>query len=138
MKVLSVIGTRPEAIKMAPILEALERHDGVVSRLVVSAQHRELADDVLTLFGLRADHDLDLMTGNQTPSQVAAAVIARLEPVLAAERPDWVLVQGDTTTVMAAAIAASYAHTRGAPVEARLRTGDPLRPSPEEPNRRAV
>ncbi len=80
LKVLSVIGTRPEAINMAPILEALERRDGVVGRLVVSAQHRELADDVLALFGLRADHDLDLMTGNQTPSQVAAAVIARLEP----------------------------------------------------------
>jgi UDP-N-acetylglucosamine 2-epimerase (non-hydrolysing) len=140
LKVLSIVGTRPEAIKMAPVVRELERRRacGVISRVCATAQHREMLDQVLEAFRVVPDYDLDLMRGARTPAQVASAALARLEPVLEAERPDWVLVQGDTTTVMAATVAAFYAGVRVGHVEAGLRPHDPRKPFPEEGNRRVA
>jgi len=139
LKVLTVFGTRPEAVKLGPVIRELERHQRrISSRVCVSAQHREMLDQVLRIFDLRPDYDLDVMQDNQTPTQVASTVMARLEPVLQAERPDWVLVQGDTTTVAVAALAAFYARARVGHVEAGLRTGDRWQPFPEEINRRVA
>jgi UDP-N-acetylglucosamine 2-epimerase (non-hydrolysing) len=137
LRVLSIFGTRPEAIKMAPVVRELERRAGqVVSRVCVTAQHRELLDEVLDLFSIAPDYDLDVMRPGQSPTSVAAEVLGGLEPVLASERPDWVLVQGDTTTAAIGSIAAFYAGARVAHVEAGLRSGDPREPFPEELNRR--
>jgi len=139
LKVLAVLGTRPEAIKMAPVIRELRRHPGRVDcRVCVTAQHRQMLDQVLHLFDIVPDHDLDVMAEDQSPTQVASIVLARLEPILRAERPDWVLVQGDTTTVLAASIAAFYARARVAHVEAGLRTYDRWQPFPEEINRRVA
>ena len=139
VKVLSVFGTRPEAIKLAPVIRELQKHpDRVVSKVCVTAQHRQMLDQVLRLFDITPDYDLNVMEDNQTPSQVASAVLARLEPILQAERPDWVLVQGDTTTVAAASLAAFYAGVKVGHVEAGLRTYDKWRPFPEEINRRVA
>lgn len=137
LKVLSIFGTRPEAIKMAPVIKALEaRVDHIVSRVCVTAQHRELLDDVLDLFDIVPDHDLGVMQEGQTPALVAARVLASLESLLADERPDWVLVQGDTAGAMAAAVGAFYAGIQVGHVEAGLRTRNKLHPFPEEINRR--
>jgi UDP-N-acetylglucosamine 2-epimerase (non-hydrolysing) len=137
LRVLSVFGTRPEAIKMAPVVRELARYPGeFVSRVCITAQHRELLDEVLTLFAIQPDYDLDLMRPGQSPTAVAAQVLRGLEPVLAGERPDWVLVQGDTTTAAMGAIAAFYAGARVAHVEAGLRSHEPREPFPEELNRR--
>lgn len=137
MKVLSIIGTRPEAIKMAPVIKALEQRSGMItSKVCVTAQHRQMLDQVLQLFRIVPDYDLNVMQESQSPTQVAAAVLRLLEPILAAERPDWVLIQGDTTTAMAAAIAACYARVQVGHVEAGLRTYDKAQPFPEETNRR--
>lgn len=137
LKILTIFGTRPEAVKLAPVIHELARHaDRVTSRVIVTAQHRDMLDQVLRVFGIEPDIDLDLMQDNQTPTQVASAVLARLEPILSRERPDWVLVQGDTTTVASAAFAAFYARSRVGHVEAGLRTGDRWQPFPEEINRR--
>ena len=137
LRVLSVFGTRPEAIKMAPVVKELERHpDRIESRVCVTAQHREMLDQVLDLFSIVPDHDLEVMRDNQTPTQVASAVLARVEEILRVERPDWVLVQGDTTTVAVTSLAAFYAGVRVGHVEAGLRTHDKWQPFPEEVNRR--
>lgn len=134
---LSVFGTRPEAIKMAPVIKELDRHhDHIISKVCVTGQHRAMLDQVLTLFGITPDHDLDIMQDGQSPTQVAAAVMSGLEPILAAERPDWVLVQGDTTTVTATALACFYARIKVGHVEAGLRSFDDHNPFPEEMNRR--
>jgi UDP-N-acetylglucosamine 2-epimerase (non-hydrolysing) len=139
LKVLTVFGTRPEAVKLGPVIRELARHpDRIASRVCVTAQHRDMLDQVLHVFGIQPDFDLDLMQDNQTPTQVAAAVLARLEPILLDERPDWVLVQGDTTTVAAAALAAFYSRSRVGHVEAGLRTRDRWQPFPEEINRRVA
>jgi len=139
LKVLTVFGTRPEAVKLGPVIRELGRHSSrIESRVCVTAQHRDMLDQVLRIFGIQPDVDLDVMQDNQTPTQVAAAVLARLEPVLQAEQPDWVLVQGDTTTVAAAALAAFYARARVGHIEAGLRTGDRWQPFPEEINRRVA
>ena len=139
MKVLSVIGTRPEAIKMAPVIKALERYpDRISHKVVVTAQHREMLDEVLELFEIKPTYDLNVMRHNQTPNQVATAVLARLEPILYHEQPAWVLVQGDTTTTMAAATAAFHAQIHVGHVEAGLRTHNKWKPFPEEINRRIV
>lgn len=135
-RILCIFGTRPEAIKMAPVVRELQKHPHRFRlRTCVTAQHRHVLDQVLDLFGIMPDVDLDLMQESQTPSQVASRVLAHLEPVLREERPDWVLVQGDTTTVMAAAIAAHHLCIRVGHVEAGLRTGDRRNPFPEEMNR---
>jgi UDP-N-acetylglucosamine 2-epimerase (non-hydrolysing) len=136
--VLSVFGTRPEAIKMAPVLQRLAREPGVRSLVCVTAQHREMLDQVLRLFEIRPDHDLDLMREGQTLTEITTGALARLEPYLRDQKPDLLLVQGDTTTTMAAALAAFYARIPVGHVEAGLRTGDPAYPYPEEINRRVT
>ncbi len=136
MKALIVIGTRPEAIKMAPVIRQLQRYPEQAEVTVcVTGQHRQMLDQVLRLFQIVPDHDLDLMRANQTPSQVAAGVLLAMDELLAARQPDWLLVQGDTTTVMAATIAAHHRQVRAAHVEAGLRTYDRANPFPEEMNR---
>jgi UDP-N-acetylglucosamine 2-epimerase (non-hydrolysing) len=138
LKVLSIFGTRPEAVKMAPVIKALEVAPGVESRVCVTAQHRQMLDQVLSLFAIEPDIDLNLMRREQSLSGLTAAVFSDLEPVLLKEAPDWVLVQGDTTTVMAASLLAFYHHIRVGHVEAGLRTGDKWHPFPEEINRRVA
>jgi UDP-N-acetylglucosamine 2-epimerase (non-hydrolysing) len=136
--VLTVFGTRPEAVKLAPVVLELQRRAGasLVSHVCVTAQHRDMLDQVLRVFNIVPDVDLNVMADNQSPTQVASAVLARLEPILKELRPDWVVVQGDTTTVALAALAAFYARVRVAHVEAGLRTSDKWQPFPEEINRR--
>jgi len=137
IKVLSVFGTRPEAIKMAPVVQELARHpDRILSRVCVTAQHREMLDQMLDLFDIEPDYDLDLMRQDQRLSDVTAHVLTGIERVIQQERPDWVLVQGDTTTTMATALAAFYNHCRVGHVEAGLRTGNKFYPFPEEINRK--
>ena len=138
MKVLSVFGTRPEAIKFAPVLAELARRRGLVSRVCVTAQHRGLLDQVLAIFGIRPDCDLDLMRPGQSLPDLTARLIKGLTPVLARERPDAILVQGDTTTCLAAALCAYYERIPVGHIEAGLRTGDLYSPFPEEGNRRLV
>ncbi len=135
-RVLSIFGTRPEAVKMAPVVLALKRTPGIESAVCVTAQHREMLDQVLNVFGILPDVDLNLMKPNQGLGQLTADILTHLEPVLRDLRPDWVLVQGDTTTVMAAALLAFYHHIRVGHVEAGLRTNDRHQPFPEEINRR--
>jgi UDP-N-acetylglucosamine 2-epimerase (non-hydrolysing) len=134
-RILSVFGTRPEAIKMAPVVRALEADARFESRLCVTAQHRGMLDQVLELFELRPHHDLAVMTPGQDLYDITARVLVGLRDVLAAERPDVVLVHGDTTTTLAASLAAFYARIPIGHVEAGLRTGDLDRPWPEEANR---
>ena len=137
IKVLSIFGTRPEAIKMAPVVRELAKYpDRITSKVCVTAQHREMLDQVLDLFDITPDYDLNLMKAGQSPTQVASLVLAQLEPILKKENPNWVLVQGDTTTVMAASIAAFYACVKVGHVEAGLRTFDKWQPFPEEINRK--
>lgn len=121
---------------MAPVIKELERHAAhIVSRVCVTAQHRQMLDQALELFAIAPDHDLNVMAAGQSPTQVAAAVLTKLEPVFKAEQPDWILIQGDTTTVLAAAIGAFYARIKIGHVEAGLRTHDKYQPFPEEINR---
>ena len=138
MKLLVVVGTRPEAIKMAPVIHRLRAEAGAQVVLCATAQHREMLDQVFSLFGIRPDIDLDLMRPDQTPNALAARVLSGLDEVLAREAPDWLLVQGDTTTAMAASLAAFHRRVRVGHVEAGLRTGDFQHPFPEEMNRRVV
>ncbi len=139
IKVLSVFGTRPEGIKMAPVVKELEKHpDEVFSRVCVTAQHREMLDQVLSLFQIVPDYDLGLMRPSQTLSGMAARVFSEFDSVILQERPDWVLVQGDTTTVMAASLVAFYHKVQVGHVEAGLRTHDKWQPFPEEINRRVA
>jgi len=135
LKVLSVFGTRPEAIKMAPVIQELRNHSEITSLTCVTAQHREMLDQVLSLFDIIPEYDLNIMRPGQTPNEVVSRVIDGLEPLLNQIRPDWILVQGDTTTVMAAAIAARHLKIKIGHVEAGLRTGDMNNPFPEEMNR---
>jgi len=137
-RVLFAVGTRPEAIKLAPVIRALDADPRFTVSVCATAQHREMLDEVLDSWGIRPDHDLDLMRAGQTPDTVAAGILLRLPEVIRAERPDWVVVQGDTTTAMASALAAHHARVRIAHVEAGLRTGDLADPFPEEGNRRAI
>ena len=136
--VLSVFGTRPEAIKMAPVLKALAREPEIRSLVCVTAQHRQMLDQVLGLFGIVPDHDLDLMREGQTLTEITTAALSRLEPYLAEVKPDFLLVQGDTTTTMAASLAAFYRKIPVGHVEAGLRTHDNFYPYPEEVNRRVT
>lgn len=141
LKVLLTIGTRPEAIKLAPVIRELRRRSietGLRAVVCVTAQHRQMLDQVLRLFDILPDYDLDVMKNNQSPAQVASAIIAGLDPILQKEQPDWIVVQGDTTTVTAAALAAFYSHLLVAHVEAGLRTSDKWQPFPEEINRRVA
>ena len=138
-KVLVVFGTRPEAIKLAPVVRALRsRPESFEVVVAVTAQHREMLDQVLRTFEIRADHDLDIMRANQSLFDVTRMALAGLEPVYRAEHPDVVIVQGDTTTAFIGALAAYYLKIRVGHVEAGLRTWDKFRPFPEEMNRRLV
>lgn len=138
MKILVVIGTRPEAIKLAPVVGALTAQPGFTVRVCLTGQHRELLAQGLSDFRIATHHDLAVMTENQSVSEVTARVLTGMAEVLAAERPDWVMVQGDTTTAMATALAAFHHNVPVAHVEAGLRTGDPQSPWPEEMNRRLI
>lgn len=138
MKLLVVVGTRPEAIKMAPVIRRLRKEPAARVVVCATAQHREMLDQVFALFGLTPDIDLDLMRPDQTINALAARVLSGLDEVLARESPDWLLVQGDTTTAMASALAAFHRRVRVGHVEAGLRTGDFQHPFPEEMNRRVV
>jgi UDP-N-acetylglucosamine 2-epimerase (non-hydrolysing) len=133
---MTVFGTRPEAVKMAPLVLALKACPEFDTALAVTAQHREMLDQVLDLFGLVPDHDLDLMKAGQTLTDITGRVLTHLSPVLAERRPSLVLVHGDTTTTMAASLAAFYEKIPVGHVEAGLRTPDRYNPFPEEMNRR--
>lgn len=135
-RVLVVFGTRPEAIKMAPVVAELERRPGFEPVVAVTAQHREMLDQVLTLFGIVPEHDLDIMRPGQTLTDVTVRALSGLSPLMERIAPDAVLVQGDTTTTFAAALAAFYHKVPVGHVEAGLRTFDLFRPFPEEANRR--
>ncbi|MFZ4984952.1 MAG: non-hydrolyzing UDP-N-acetylglucosamine 2-epimerase [Blastocatellia bacterium] len=137
MKILSVFGTRPEAIKMAPIVRMLaQRSPQVESVVCVTAQHREMLDQVLGLFDIVPDYDLDLMRPNQSLAALTGLALERLDKVIGEVKPDWVLTQGDTTTAMVASLAAFYHRVKVGHVEAGLRTWDKYQPFPEEVNRR--
>jgi len=139
VKVLSIFGTRPEAIKMAPVVLALRDHaSGIESLVCTTGQHREMLDQVMDAFGLKADFDLNVMQTAQSPAEVASRVLQQLPLVLKQTRPDLVLVQGDTTTTCAAALAAFLEGVPVGHVEAGLRTGDLSQPFPEEMNRRVT
>lgn len=134
-RLLLVVGTRPEAIKLCPVFLELQRRSEFAVQLCATAQHRELLDQVLDVFGVAPDWDLDLMRPGQTLAETTARVIAGLEAVLQDARPDMVLVQGDTTTTLCGALAAFYHRIPVGHVEAGLRTWDPQQPFPEEMNR---
>ena len=134
-RVMLVFGTRPEAIKMVPIVQELSRHPECQPIVCVTAQHREMLDQILELFDITPDYDLDLMQPGQTLSQLSARILAQLEPVLVEAKPDAVLVQGDTTSTFCGALAAFYQNIPVGHLEAGLRTGDLRAPFPEEMNR---
>jgi UDP-N-acetylglucosamine 2-epimerase (non-hydrolysing) len=139
LKVLSIIGTRPEAIKLAPVIRELDRRgDDIRSVVCVTAQHREMLDQILDLFAIRPDYDLDLMRADQDLTLLTASLLEGLAPVVNEVKPDWILAQGDTTTVLAAALIAFYRKVPFGHVEAGLRTGDLNQPFPEELNRRVA
>lgn len=137
-KVMVVFGTRPEAIKLAPVIHALRARSDCHTQVCSTGQHRELLTGALAVFGVQPDVDLDLMTPGQTPTEVLGRVVLRFDELLRGERPDTLVVQGDTTTVMAAALAAFYTGVEVAHVEAGLRTRDRRAPFPEEVNRRVA
>ena len=136
LKVMSVFGTRPEAIKMAPLVKELEKNDQIESIVCVTAQHREMLDQVLKIFDLTPAYDLDIMQTRQTLAGITTRALSGLEEVIAKEQPDMVLVHGDTSTTFAGALAAYYNQTKVGHVEAGLRTYDKYQPFPEEMNRR--
>jgi len=136
MKVLSVFGTRPEAVKMAPVVRLLAQTKGIESRVCVTAQHRQMLDQVLELFQIKPDWDLDLMREGQTMAQISAGIFTHLDPILEEFKPDWVLAVGDTTTVVTTSLLAFYRRIKFGHVEAGLRTHNKWHPFPEEINRR--
>jgi UDP-N-acetylglucosamine 2-epimerase (non-hydrolysing) len=134
--VMVVYGTRPEAVKMAPVVQALERSEHLRPVVAVTAQHREMLDQVNAVFGITPRHDLDLCSPGQSLTDITMGALAGIGRLLADERPDMVVVQGDTTTTYAAALAAFYLKIPVAHLEAGLRTGERYDPFPEEVNRR--
>ena len=138
MKIALVFGTRPEAIKMFPVVHALRRHSGIDTRVIVTAQHRGLLDQVLAIAGISPDVDLDVMQPNQTLDGLTARLIVELGRAFDEEKPDRILVHGDTLTTMVASLAAYYRKIPVGHVEAGLRSGDIHHPWPEEVNRRVV
>ncbi|MBQ3464312.1 UDP-N-acetylglucosamine 2-epimerase (non-hydrolyzing) [Candidatus Saccharibacteria bacterium] len=137
-KVLSIFGTRPEAIKMAPVVKELESRKEIKSVVCVTAQHRDMLDQVLKIFKIKPDYDLNIMKPGQTLTHITAEVLKGIEEVILTETPDLVLVHGDTTTAMAAALAAFYQQVSVGHVEAGLRTYDKYSPFPEEMNRQII
>jgi len=138
-KVLCVFGTRPEVIKLAPVIKALRCNSGATSvRTVSSGQHSELLSPLFELFDIQPDFDIQIMRSEQSSNEVCARALAAIEPILCEEAPDLIVVQGDTTTALAAAISGFHCKVPIAHVEAGLRSGDPLSPFPEEMNRRLI
>jgi len=136
MKILTIFGTRPEAIKMAPLVHALTHDDRFEAKVCVTAQHREMLDQVLDLFNIIPDYDLDLMKAGQTLNEITARILLKLKPVLVEFKPDIVLVHGDTATTFAASLAAYYEQISVGHIEAGLRTNNIYSPWPEEGNRK--
>ncbi len=136
LKVMSIFGTRPEAIKMAPVVLELARHSEIESRVTVTAQHREMLDQVLRLFNIRPDYDLNIMSDGQTLFDITSRALLGLDKILTETKPDVILVHGDTTTTFAGALAAFYHQIEVGHVEAGLRTQNKFSPYPEEMNRR--
>ncbi len=136
MKVMTVFGTRPEGIKMAPIVKELEKRQGIESIVCITAQHREMLDQVLNLFQISPDYDLDIFSPGQTLTEITTRALLGLEDVIKKEKPDILLVQGDTTTVFSGALAAFYQKIKIGHVEAGLRSGNIYSPYPEEANRK--
>ena len=138
-KIFMVFGTRPEAIKMAPVYHELKkRKDSLETFLCLTAQHREMLDQVMEIFNMKADVDLNIMTPNQDLFDITLNIIDKLKKILSEQRPDLVLVHGDTTTAMASSIAAFYLHIPVWHIEAGLRTNNLNAPFPEEFNRQAI
>lgn len=135
-KIITIFGTRPEAIKMAPLVKELEKREGIDSKVCVTAQHREMLDQVLGLFDIKPDFDLNIMKSKQTLTGITNKVLEGLEEVFASEKPDMILVHGDTTTTFSGALAAFYQQIKVGHVEAGLRTFDKYFPFPEEMNRK--
>ncbi|MBL4910771.1 MAG: UDP-N-acetylglucosamine 2-epimerase (non-hydrolyzing) [Alteromonadaceae bacterium] len=135
IKVLTVFGTRPEAIKMAPLVLSLSENLSIDSRVCVTAQHRTMLDQVLALFNIVPDYDLDIMKDGQDLSDITSKILLGLRPVLDEFKPDWVLVHGDTTTTFSASLASFYKQIKIGHIEAGLRTGNIYSPWPEEANR---
>ncbi len=138
INVLTILGTRPEAVKLTAVLRELQAADAFASRVCITGQHRELIAPFLGFFGIEADWNLDVMTPDQSLPELTSTVLSRLQPVLAETNPDLVVVQGDTTTAFAATLAASYRQLPIAHVEAGLRSGDRYNPFPEEIHRRLI
>lgn len=138
IKHLIIFGTRPEAIKMAPLVKQFQKEEKFETKVCVTAQHREMLDQVLDFFDIKPDYDLDLMKPNQNLFSLTADIILGLKPILEDFKPDYVYVHGDTTTTMAASIAAFYAGSKVCHVEAGLRTHNKLSPFPEEINRQVA
>jgi UDP-N-acetylglucosamine 2-epimerase (non-hydrolysing) len=136
MKILTVFGTRPEAIKMIPVINTLQQEQDICSKLCVTAQHRQMLDQVLSIFSITPDYDLDLMTPNQSLTSITCSILNGMKQVLQEFQPDRILVQGDTTTTFAASLAAFYAKIPVGHIEAGLRSGNLYAPWPEEANRR--
>ena len=135
MKVLTVFGTRPEAIKMCPLVIRLQEEKGIECKVCLTGQHKEMLEQVMTAFGLKENYNLEVMRDRQSLTSITTSVLERIESVLQREKPDLVLVHGDTTTSFAASLAAFYKHIPVGHVEAGLRTGDIYSPFPEEMNR---
>ncbi len=138
MKILSIFGTRPEAIKMAPLIKEMKFCDGIESVVCITAQHRDMLDQVLNVFDIKPEYDLNIMKPNQTLTQITIDVLKGIENIIIKEKPDLVLVHGDTSTAMAAALAAFYQKIKVGHVEAGLRTYDKYSPFPEEINRQII
>lgn len=135
MRVISIFGTRPEAIKMMPLVKACKKEPSIASKVIVTAQHRDMLDQVLSLFDIIPDYDLDIMKSGQTLTDITIKILEGLYPILKKEKPDIVLVHGDTSTTFASALAAFYEKVTVGHVEAGLRTGNKYSPYPEEVNR---
>ncbi len=139
LKIMAVIGTRPEAIKIAPVIKELQKYPAAIKTIIcATAQHREMLDQMLQVFDLTLDYDLNVMKQNQGLAQLTADILLALDPIVVRESPDWILVQGDTTTAMTASLVAYYRKIKVGHIEAGLRTGDKFQPFPEEINRRIV
>lgn len=137
-KVITVFGTRPEAIKLAPVVKELEKNSEFVSKVIVTGQHRQMLDQVLQIFDIKPHYDLDIMTPGQTLSQITGRILEKIESILIEEKPDLVLVQGDTATAFVTALAAFYQKIPVGHVEAGLRTYNKYDPFPEEMNRQLL